>query len=91
MIANGLGPYWFPAIWRRWLTALFFDEAGWQAHDVGYNRGFPSRSVCDFKFLAAMVRDASRTSTLAKMVACLGLALLFYVAARVLDCRPDPA
>lgn len=85
MIANGLGPYWFPAVWRQWLTALsalFFDEAGWQEHDVGYNRGFPAREVCDFKFLAAMVRDASKTTTVLKMFACLVLAMFFYALVR---------
>jgi len=86
MIANGLGPWWFPDAWRRWLTklsSLFFDEAGWAEHDVGYDRGYPARSVCDFKFLAAMVRDASRTTTLSKMIACLVLAFFFYVLVRL--------
>ena len=85
MIANGLGPYWFPQIWRdalTWLSSLFFDEAGWREHDVGYDRGFPARSICDWKFLQAMVRDASRTTTLIRMLACLWLAFCFYTLVR---------
>ena len=86
MIANGLGPWWFPDAWRRWLTnlsSLFFDEAGWSKHDVAYDKGFPSRSTADFKFLAAMVRDASLTTRLHRMIACLMLALLFYALVRL--------
>jgi hypothetical protein len=86
MIANGLGPSWFPDVWRDSLTrlsALFFDEAGWREHDEGYDRGYPSRAVCDFNFLAAMVRDASRVSTSLRLVACLTLAFMFYTLVRL--------
>jgi|TARA_R110000850_G_scaffold215213_1_gene340961 hypothetical protein len=86
VIANGLGPAWFPAAWRRWLTNLsarFFDEAGWREHDEGYDSGNPSRAACDFKFLAAMVRDASRVKTVLQMVACLFIAALLYILVRL--------
>ncbi|AGI69355.1 hypothetical protein OAN307_c39250 [Octadecabacter antarcticus 307] len=71
MSANGLGPWWLPDARRRWLTglsSLFFDEAGWREHDKRYRLGDPQRSVCDFKFLAAMCRDASRTTSLIKLI-----------------------
>ena len=65
MIANGLGPWWFPDAWRRWLTklsSLFFDEASWRIHDESYDAADPARPVADFGFLKAMIRDASRVS-----------------------------
>ena len=86
MIANGLGPWWFPDAWRRWLTslsALFFDEASWRIHDESYNAGSPARAVADFGFLKAMIRDASRTATLPRMVGALMLAFMFYVLVRL--------
>jgi hypothetical protein len=85
MIANGLGPWWFPDAWRRWLTklsALFFDEASWRIHDESYAAGSPARSVADFGFFKAMIRDASRATTLARTMGCLALAFLFYVLVR---------
>jgi len=86
MIANGLGPWWFPSAWRRWLTALsalFFDEASWRIHDVSYDAGDPPRSVADYGFLKAMIRDAGRTDTLLRMIACIALAFFFYALVRL--------
>ena len=84
-MGNGLGPWWFPDIWRRWLTALsslFFSEAAWVKHDEGYAAGQPPRADCDWLFLAAMMRDASRTTRLHRMIACIALAFFFYTSVR---------
>ena len=86
-IANGLGPYWFPSAWRTRLTkmsSLYFDEASWTKHDEGYYKKDPKRSVCDWKFLQAMIRDASKTTTLGRLLLCLLLALFFYTCVRAL-------
>jgi hypothetical protein len=86
MIANGLGPWWFPAFARNFLTRLskrFFNEAAWDKHDEGYDLGVPSRTVCDRKFLQAMLRDASQTTTTGRVLACVGLALTYWALARV--------
>lgn len=86
MIANSLGPWWFPAAWRQSLIAqssLFFDEAAWVKHDKGYHRGIPSRADCDWKLLQAMVRDASRTTRHHYMAGCLGLAFFYYLCVRL--------
>jgi hypothetical protein len=79
---NGLGAWWFPAPLRAWLTrksAVFFNEASWIKHDIGYARGWPARDVCDRKFLQAMLRDASRRDRPAGSAV---LALLFWVCVR---------
>lgn len=84
-MANGLGPWWFHPAWRRGLTALsatFFDEANWQKHDEGYARGYPARAICDRKMLAACLRDASRTNTASRMLACTLLAWMFWALVR---------
>ena len=81
MTANGLGPWWFPAVWREVLTRLsatFFDEANWTRHDRGYALGIKPRGVCDWKMFQASVRDASRTTRLHRMIACLALSFFFY-------------
>ena len=86
MIANGLGPWWFPSVLRAaltWISSFFFDEAAWVKHDEGYALGDPSRAVCDWKFLQAMIRDASRTTRLHRMLACLLIALFFYTFVRL--------
>jgi hypothetical protein len=83
---NGLGPWWFPARLRDWLTrasSLFFDEAAWNKHDEGYARGRPSRAECDRKFLCAMLRDASRCTTTPRIWACIWLAGLFWLMVRL--------
>lgn len=85
-MANGLGPWWFPAAVRVLLTRLsaaFFKEAAWQRHDQGYARGYPARNECDRLFLAAMLRDASRATTAARMLICTALALFFWAMVRV--------
>lgn len=85
MMANGLGPWWFPEPLRRaltWASGFFFDEAAWDIHDEGYARGEPSRAICDWKFFQAMLRDASRVSRFHRVVACLVLAFTFYFAVR---------
>lgn len=77
---NGLGPWWFPAFIRRWLTvssSLFFDEAAWDKHDIGYDAGFPSRAICDWRFFQAMLRDASRCTRFHRVCACLWLAFFY--------------
>lgn len=82
---NGLGPRWFPAPLRAVLTdwsARFFDEAAWHIHDQGYARRFPDRATCDLKFLQAMLRDASNTTTAGRTLACVFLALFYWVLVR---------
>ena len=86
MVANGLGPWWFPALLRTLLTRLsrrFFNEAAWDKHDEGYNRGTPSRAECDRKFLQAMLRDASQTTTTGRVLACVGLAVFYWSMVRL--------
>lgn len=84
MVANGLGPWWFPAVWRRWLTRiskLFFQEAAWIKHDEGYARGDPSRAVCDWKFYLAMRSDSNRQRGF-KRILCHVLSVFFYLMVR---------
>ena len=86
MVANGLGPWWFPAFIRNFLTRLsrrFFNEAAWEKHDVGYGRGVVSRAECDRKFLQAMLRDASQTTTTLRVFACVGLAFFYWFMVRL--------
>lgn len=83
---NGLGPYWFPDIWRAGLTrlsSLFFDEANWQKHDEGYARQHPARSVCDRKMLSASLRDASQANSVLAIFFCVGLSWFFWALVRV--------
>lgn len=86
VVGNGLGPWWFPARLRQYLTnlgELFFEEAAWEKHDEGYALAIVSRAECDRKFLMAMLRDASRASTVGKAAICVGLAFFFWVCVRV--------
>lgn len=83
---NGVGPWWAPACVRRaltWLSSWFFSEASWEHHDIGYARGRPSRAKCDRRFLAAMLRDASRAGPVWRMVAACTLAWIFWTAVRL--------
>ena len=83
---NGVGPWWAPGPVRSALTALsglFFSEASWMRHDLGYARGRPARRECDRRFLAAMLRDASRLESEWKMAGASVLAWVFWVAVRV--------
>lgn len=82
---NGLGPYWFPDIWRDAITGLssvFFDEANWDKHDEGYARKQPTRSECDRLMLAACLRDSSQAGTVLAMLACATLSLCFWALVR---------
>lgn len=86
MRGNGIGPKWFPKWLRRALTrfgSTFFEEAAWDKHDEGYAAGTPSRVECDRKFLQAMLRDASRTTTTPRIAACCILAWVFWAFVRV--------
>tara|TARA_R110000782_G_C14648745_1_gene396475 strand:- start:4 stop:288 length:285 start_codon:yes stop_codon:yes gene_type:complete len=63
MTANGLGPWWFPATWRLWLTKQtrrYFNEANWDLHDEGYSLKTYSRLTCDWRFYKAMWRDSQK-------------------------------
>jgi hypothetical protein len=85
-MGNGLGPWWFPKVWRTILTKIsmwFFVEADWQHHDEGYSKGSPSRAMCDKKFLQAMLRDASTTSAIWKIWACVVLAGFYWAMVRI--------
>lgn len=85
-MGNGLGPWWFPSPVRRGMTALgasFFDEASWDHHDRGYQRGEPARAECDRKFLMAMLRDASRQPTVLRAWACGKVAFALWLAVRL--------
>jgi len=84
--SNGLGPWWFPAPVRSAMTAsgrVFFSEASWARHDVGYARGYPSRAECDRKFLMAMLRDASRQPSVLRAWACVKLAFFLWACVRL--------
>ena len=86
MVANGLGPWWFPAFARNFLTRLsrrFFNEAAWDKHDEGYDRGAPSRAVCDRKFLQEILRDASQTTTTGRVLGCVALAVFYWLMVRL--------
>lgn len=81
MAGNGLGPYWFPTVWRSSLTKLsstFFDECNWEKHDEGYRLKKYSKFECDKRMLKACLRDASRTKTLTSMFLCTFLAWFFW-------------
>lgn len=85
-MTNGLGPSWFPDWFRELLTKFgssFFDEAAWDKHDVGYHLAIHSRSECDFKFLQAMLRDASRTPKIWRVLVSCMLAWIFWIAVRL--------
>lgn len=64
-INNGVGPDWMPKAVRAALTrwsSWFFEEASWAHHDYGYFKGRTpvDRFRCDWLFLQAMQRDASK-------------------------------
>lgn len=84
-MGNGVGPWWWPA-WLRvgftWFSSLFFEEASWDHHDEGYQHGSPPRATCDRKFMHAMLRDASQADTTARTLACVVLALIYWLSVR---------
>lgn len=64
-IINGVGPAWFPASIRDYLTKfslLFFDASSWENHDEAYTRGggLYSKLKADFIFLFEMLSSASK-------------------------------
>ena len=86
-LCNGVGSDWMPHWLRKLLTLLsgwFFSEASWCHHDFGYAVGYTEahRLEYDRKFLAAMLRDADRLSSLKRMAA-RQLAWIFYGSVRV--------
>ena len=92
---NGIGPAWFPAWLRLFLTkhvSWFFEDASWRHHDFGYFIGFREahRSEYDWKFFKAMWQDAltqrSHCRLFAVPVACL-LSLIFYASVRAFGWR----
>ena len=86
MAANGLGPWWFPAFLREFLTNVskwFFNEAAWEKHDEGYELGYPCRADCDKKFLQAMLRDASKSEKINKILTCTALAIIYWSLVRL--------
>lgn len=90
-MTNGIGPSWFPSWLRKYLTKLgsfFFEEAAWEKHDEGYSVADPSRSTCDRKFLQAMLRDASKTTTTLRVLLCTLIAWFFWCCVRMFG-RPS--
>lgn len=87
---NGVGPYWLSESARKFITktaSWFFEDACWRHHDFGYVVGGDrwDRARCDWKFFAAMCRDAisqPRHRALRIPVA-LVTALLFFAIVRV--------
>jgi len=82
---NGLGPYWFPDLWRDALTRVssrYFDEAAWGKHDDGYERKRPSRLVCDVKFYLAMRRDSQKQRGI-RRISCHAVSIGFFLTVRV--------
>ncbi len=88
---NGVGPYWLPDRLRTLITetaSWFFDKASWKHHDFGYVVGGDrwDRARCDWKFYAAMLKDALRHNQkwfpLTVPIALI-LSTVFYVAVRI--------
>jgi hypothetical protein len=83
---NGVGPWWLPAWPRRALTRLsgrFFQEADWAHHDYGYATRAAPRTVCDLRFLQAMLRDASAQPGTGATLAATVLAVTFWMLVRL--------
>ncbi len=69
---NGVGPSWFPAFLRAFITkqsSWFFKDASWKHHDFGYWVGHTKahRKTYDDKFLAAMKHDLKDRGLLTKI------------------------
>ena len=84
---NGIGPSWFPFWLRNFITEFcsqFFNEASWQRHDHGYERGGNEfdRINDDGRFFIAMRRDVYRVRWYLKPIAWV-LCHLFYIFVRL--------
>ena len=85
-MGNGLGPWWFPARLRAWLTAWAsarFPSLSWQMHDASYDAGSPERWVADRGFLRAMLRDAVGERSPAAIFGLSAAAWAFWAAVRM--------
>ena len=71
---------------RRLLTEIaswFFEDASWRHHDFGYVVG---GARCDWKFFAAMTKDAVSQPCkwlVAHVLVALLISVVFYVAVRI--------
>ena len=86
---NGLGPFWLPNAAREFITdkaSWFFQHASWRHHDFGYSVGGDlfDRARCDWKFFAAMCKDAISQSRhrFVRVPIALILSMLFYTMVR---------
>lgn len=85
-LGNGMGPWWWPTIWRKRATAwasFFFHEANWDIHDASYAAAFPARAVCDRGLLRAMMRDASLQDQVLRIAACTALGWVIWILVRL--------
>jgi hypothetical protein len=83
---NGLGPAWFPASWRRWLTrraSFWFVSASWEKHDEGYKAGIKPRWYCDLRFYQEMHKDAGQLNAGWKIALASLLAFSFWALVRL--------
>jgi len=85
---NGIGPWWFPAWFRKWLAtdlSGFFEEASWRHHDFGYYIGRTERERREYdgKFFRAMCRDAFRLEHVFGTAFALIISVFFYVSVRL--------
>lgn len=85
---NGIGPGWFPAWLRDFITGAlswFFVDASWRHHDFGYAIGYREahRWLYDWKFFKAMLRDAfsqSGWAWLLRILIAVLISIAFYLA-----------
>ena len=85
---NGIGPAWFPAWLRDFITGAlswFFADASWRHHDFGYAIGYSEvhRWLYDWKFFKAMLRDAVTQSGnvwVLRALAAIVVSIGFYLA-----------
>ena len=82
---NGVGPGFFPAGLRKWITTTaswFFADASWRHHDFGYAcKGTEADRVeCDWKFFRAMLRDALSQPSILMIPPALLISTVFFLA-----------